>query len=37
VRAEVGDHDVSIRARDAGRLQRSVGIELGKLAEISTA
>jgi hypothetical protein len=36
-RAEVGDHDVSIRARDTGRLQRSVGIELGKLAEMSAA
>jgi hypothetical protein len=36
LRAEVGDHDVSIGARDTGRLQRSVGIELGKLAEMST-
>jgi hypothetical protein len=35
LRAEVGDHDESIRARDTGRLQ-SVGIELGKLAETST-
>jgi predicted TIM-barrel fold metal-dependent hydrolase len=37
LRAEVGDHDVSIQARDTGRFEKSVGIEIGKLAQASTA
>jgi hypothetical protein len=37
LRAEVAGHDVSIRARDSGRFEKSVGIDMGKLAEISTA
>ncbi len=37
LRAEVSGHDVSIRARGTGRLQKSVGIEVGKLAQVSTA
>ena len=36
-RAEAGDHDVSIRSRDKGRFTKSVGIEMGKLAENATA
>jgi predicted TIM-barrel fold metal-dependent hydrolase len=37
LRAEVAGHDVSIRARDAGRFEKSVGIDMGKLAEMTTA
>jgi predicted TIM-barrel fold metal-dependent hydrolase len=37
LRAEVGDHDVSIQSRDTGRFKRSVGLEIGKLAQASTA
>jgi predicted TIM-barrel fold metal-dependent hydrolase len=37
LRAEAGDHDVSIQARDTGRFEKSVGIEIGKLAQASTA
>ncbi len=36
LRAEAGDHDVSIRSRDTGRFEKSVGIEIGKLAGVST-
>jgi Amidohydrolase len=31
LRAEAGDHDVSIRSSDKGRFTKSVGVELGKL------
>ncbi|MCW2889281.1 MAG: hypothetical protein QOE54_1878 [Streptosporangiaceae bacterium] len=37
LRAEAGDRDVSIRSSDKGRFQKSVGIELGKLAGSTTA
>jgi predicted TIM-barrel fold metal-dependent hydrolase len=37
LRAEAGDHDVSIKSSDKGRFQKSVGIELGKLAATATA
>ncbi|GAA2731243.1 amidohydrolase family protein [Actinocorallia aurantiaca] len=37
LRAEAGDHDVSIRSRDKGRFTKSVGIELGELAKNATA
>jgi len=37
LRAEAGDHDVSIRSRDKGRFEKSVGIELGELAKNATA
>ncbi|MEO5876395.1 MAG: amidohydrolase family protein, partial [Streptosporangiaceae bacterium] len=37
LRAEAGDHDVSIQARDTGRFEKSVGIELGQLAKSATA
>ena len=37
LRAEAAGHDVSIRSRDKGRFQKSVGIEMGRLAEQATA
>ncbi len=37
LRAEAGDHDVSIRSLDKGRYERRKGIEIGKLAERATA
>jgi predicted TIM-barrel fold metal-dependent hydrolase len=37
LRAEAGDHDVSIRSHDKGRFQRQVGADLGKLAAKATA
>jgi predicted TIM-barrel fold metal-dependent hydrolase len=37
LRAEAGDRDVSIKSSDKGRFQKSVGIELGKLAGSATA
>ncbi|WP_106401667.1 amidohydrolase family protein [Actinocorallia populi] len=37
LRAEAGDHDVSIRSRDKGRFTKSIGIELGELAKNATA
>jgi hypothetical protein len=37
LRAEAGDHDVSIRSRDTGRFERQVGADLGKLAAKATA
>ena len=36
-RAEAGDHDVSIRSTDKGRFEKTVGIEMGKLAQNATA
>ncbi|HYF44621.1 MAG TPA: amidohydrolase family protein, partial [Acidimicrobiales bacterium] len=36
LRAEAGDHDVSIRSFDKGRYERRAGIEIGKLAEKAT-
>ncbi len=37
LRAEAGDHDVSIRSTDKGRFEKTVGIEMGKLAQNATA
>jgi predicted TIM-barrel fold metal-dependent hydrolase len=37
LRAQAGDHDVSIRSLDKGRFERRQGIEIGKLAERATA
>ena len=37
LRAEAGDHDVSIRSRDKGRFERSNSVEIGKLAGSATA
>ncbi|MFV2176459.1 amidohydrolase family protein [Actinomadura sp. LOL_016] len=37
LRAEAGDHDVSIRSRDKGRFDRQVGIEMGELVKQATA
>jgi predicted TIM-barrel fold metal-dependent hydrolase len=37
LRAEAGDHDVSIRSLDKGRFERTKGIEIGKLAKAATA
>ncbi len=37
LRAEAGDHDVSIRSFDKGRYERRAGIEIGKLVEKATA
>ena len=37
LRAEAGDHDVSIRSSDKGRFEKSVGVEMGKLAQAATA
>jgi predicted TIM-barrel fold metal-dependent hydrolase len=37
LRAEAGDHDVSIQSRDTGRFERSVGINIGELAKSATA
>ena len=38
LRAEAGDHDVSIRSYDKGRFERThTGADLGKLAEQATA
>jgi len=37
LRAEAGDHDVSIRSRDKGRFVRPASVEIGKLAGSATA
>ena len=37
LRAGVSGHDVSIQSRDTGRFERSVGIQVGRLAQVSTA
>ncbi|MDN3357601.1 amidohydrolase family protein [Actinomadura sp. DC4] len=37
LRAEAAGHDVSIRASDKGRFEKSVGVEIGKLAKAATA
>jgi predicted TIM-barrel fold metal-dependent hydrolase len=37
LRAEAGDHDVTIKAYDKGRFEKSVGIDMGKLAGSATA
>jgi predicted TIM-barrel fold metal-dependent hydrolase len=37
LREEAGDHDVSIKSSDKGRFEKSVGVEIGKLAGQATA
>ena len=38
LRAEAGDHDVSVRSYDTGRVDRShKGVDLGRLASKATA
>jgi len=37
LRAETRGHDVSIQSRDTGRFEKSVGIQVGRLAQVSTA
>ncbi|ROO85028.1 putative TIM-barrel fold metal-dependent hydrolase [Actinocorallia herbida] len=37
LRAEAGDHDVTIRATDTGRFEKAVGIDMGTLAKNATA